>query len=214
MSHNGNIEIKEIRQRKRLFQRLVTGFYYRRKEEFRFLTVTSAPDSPDLATSWKNFVKQVRNNYGKFEYFAVFTNEGHGVIHCVFVGSYIPFDWIQQRWKHIHGAYFVNIQSVNRYDPKKRKKKGGRPKKDDAVYYPAGLAKYVLTQYVKDQNAIRTINFSRSWVYPGFVHDWERVKKQTKDKKKRIAIWHKYLDDMRYKQQELNITITNNDYAR
>jgi len=43
------------------------------------------------------------------EYIATFTNEGYGVIHVVFVGTYIPFEWIQEKWKKIHCAFQVNI---------------------------------------------------------------------------------------------------------
>jgi hypothetical protein len=203
--HRSKEEINSSRQRARLFHRLVTGMYYHKKEEFRFLTVTSSPDSPDIRKSWNNFVKQVRNNFGKFEYVAIFTDEGYGVIHVVFVGTYIPFEWIQERWKKIHGAFHVNIQKIRPYS-NKRHRKGMwwtyRAKSHDKVYFPPGLASYVLNQYLADQNAIRSINWSRGWVYPGFVKDWESIKKRYKHEGKirLVEEWHKFLDSGRTPQ--------------
>lgn len=245
MSHNATgtdgtcyppeMATKERRQRGRLFHRLVTGMYYHRKKQFRFMTLTSAPNSPDIRRSWQVLVRNIRKTYPvnliadgyvsgnalfsfrsvmeplEFEYFAVFTNEGHGVIHCVYVGDYIPQAWLQEQWMAIHSAYGVNIKFVRPYT-KERHKKGTytryRGKTGDKVYFPAGLAGYMLNQYLRGQNAIRTINHSRGWVYPGFVDDWQKVKRKLRGcpMDEIIHAWHEHLDGTRVPQMTLEGT--------
>lgn len=144
-----------------------------------------------------------------FEYFAVFTDEGLGVVHCIYAGDYIPFQWIQDQWIDLHCAYGVNIKKVRAYQ-KERHKKGSysryRGKSGDKVYYPAGLAGYMLNQYLRGQSAIRTINHSRGWVYPGFVDDWRKVKRANKGAtmQETVQAWHAFLDDKRFPQQKLS----------
>lgn len=225
--------IKDRRQRGRLFQRLVSGMYYHRKKQFRFLTLTSGQHSPDIRLSWQHLVGRIRrltgaallqdgyltgddmNKYGslvdelKFEYFAVFTDEGLGVIHVIYAGDFIPFQWLQDTWIDIHTAYGVNIQKVRNFK-KSAVKKGSyhryRGKSGDKVYYPAGLAGYMLQQYLKGQSAIRWLSHSRGWVYPGFVDDWRKVKRATKgqDIAETVKVWHNWLDNRRLLQHKLN----------
>jgi len=227
------MDTKERRQRGRLFHRLVTGMYFHRREQFRFMTLTSSPSSPDIRRSWQVLVKTIRRTYPihfiaegyvagnpmlsyrsaferlRFEYFAVFTDEGCGVIHCVYVGDYIPQAWLQEQWSAIHRAYGVNIKQVRGYK-KERHQKGSysryRGKSGDKVYYPQGLAGYMLNQYLRGQNAIRTINHSKGWVYPGFVDDWQKIKRQlpgaSMDEK--IHAWHHHLDGMKVPQMTLD----------
>jgi hypothetical protein len=223
---------KEERQRKRLFQRLITGLYFHRKEQIRFITLTSGQHSPDtLRDSWKEIVKRIRRTTPaslalagyvpgqdinkwktfceplKFEYLAVFTNEGRGVVHVVAAGDYIPFQWLQDNWSDIHSAYGVNIKKVRPYIRRKNRKgyRRAAPRTGDMVYFPPGLASYLLTQYVRNQSAIRWVQHSRGWVYPGFVKDWTRLKRWHKNEPlaEKIQRWHKFLDDYREPQADL-----------
>jgi len=155
--------------------------YCNRKNDLRFLTLTSSPDSPGLRESWKEFKRRVVREFGRFDYIAVFTDEGYGVIHAIYVGEYMPFLWIQQTWKDIHGAFHVNVRKVR-----------------GNVYNASGLAGYFLAQYVRDQNAIRWISQSRTWVYQGYMKDWNKLKRECKrngsTKYQLIAAWHLWLD--------------------
>ncbi len=173
------LERKVKKQRGRIYHRLVSGMYYNRGLPLRFMTVTSAPDSPNLRDSWRELKRRIIKDYGSFEYFCVFTDEGYGVIHCVYAGDYIPFLWLQETWKQIHGAFHVNIKLVR-------------------VYNATGLAGYFLCQYVRNQNAVRWISQSRNWVYPGYMNDWRKLKRESKKRgasfNQLISAWHLCLD--------------------
>lgn len=166
------------RQRKRIFQRLSSGMYYWKSDALRFLTLTSAPDSGDIWRAWKSFVQQVRRKYGQFAYFMIQTNEGNGVIHCVFKGKYIPFEWIQDKWRRYHGAFHVNIKKVGK------------------VYSPSGLAGYFLSQYIQRQNAIVRYQMSRDWLPPGNIKIWTIVKRKYRKRGMEVILesWHEWLD--------------------
>lgn len=173
-------ERKLKRQRGRIYHRLLSGIYFNRVHRLRFMTVTSSPSSPDMRSSWKELVKRIRRTYNEFEYFVVFTDEGHGVAHVVFLGTYIPFEWLQEQWKEIHNAFHVNIKEVRR------------------VYNSSGLAGYFLNQYIANQNAVRHIQQSRGWVYPGYMNDWSRLKRMARKKgfsrNQILSAWHLWLD--------------------
>ena len=208
-------KIREKRQRGRLYQRMMTGFWWNRKQRVRFLTLTSSPDSPeDIQSSWEEMVRRIRKKTGKFEYFAVFTREGHGVIHSVYVGSYLPFDWIQEQWVDIHKAHRVNIKDVSKYDGLKRKK-AGLPginhdhSERDVIYHPRGLVLYFLGQYLKNQTAIEKISQSGNWVYPGVVADWCQFRKKypyrtIEEREACIEAWHEHLDEKQWPQERLS----------
>jgi hypothetical protein len=153
--------------------------YYWKADTLRFLTLTSAPDSVEIWRAWKSFVQQVRRKYGQFAYFMIQTNEGNGVIHCVFKGKYIPFKWIQDKWKIYHGAFQVNIKRVGK------------------VYSPSGLAGYFLTQYIGHQNAIVRYQMSRDWLPPKNIEKWTWMKRRYREKGMTVILnqWHIWLDE-------------------
>lgn len=170
--------VLQRRQRKRVFQRLSSGMYYWKADTLRFLTLTSSPNSVDIWRAWKSFVQQVRRKYGQFAYFMIQTNEGNGVIHCVFKGKYIPFEWIQDKWTIYHGAFHVNIKKVGK------------------VYSPSGLAGYFLTQYIGHQNAIVRYQMSRDWLPPKNIEKWTWMKRRYRKKGMNVVLneWHNWLD--------------------
>lgn len=201
-------EVREHRQRGRIYRGLMTGFYWNRDARLKFLTLTSSEESPtDLDPSWKELKRRIRRTYGPFEEFHVFTREGNGVIHCAFRGPYIPFPWLQKQWREIHNAIFVNIQEIADYDRSKRTKAGREGINHDhsdkaPVYFPRGLALYFMTQYLGNQSAISHIGQSRHWVYPGVVSDWKHFRKKypyrtIEERKACITAWHAYLDAKR-----------------
>ncbi len=91
-----------------------------------------------------------------FDYFKVITNEGYGVIHILYRGWFIPYNWLSDNWKDIHNSWNVNIQRI------------GSLKRDEK-----GVSRYLVAQYVSNQDA-SYLRFSQSmnWVYKGFVSDW------------------------------------------
>jgi len=139
----------------RCWSRLKLIFYYTawKDDKLRFMTLTSSKDSPDIHKSFRTLVKRIRYKFGEFEYLAVKTDEGCGVYHIVFKGSFIPFRWLQDAWKDIHKAFMVNIKYVRNY-----------PKK---------LASYMVNQYMSDQNAFSRYSWSWFLVFKGFIGKWK-----------------------------------------
>lgn len=164
------------RKRGRLFFYLKSGLAYHQGDDVRFLTLTSADDSPDDITySFKRLVQEIRRLTPQFlidwklitlhqaaryyagkpadepltiEYCGCRTNEGNGVIHVLFVGDYIPFKWLQDTWQRVHGAFHVNV---------KRVRTGTADK----------VAGYCLGQYITNQDGFVRMVVSKGWLYPG-----------------------------------------------
>lgn len=47
-----------------------------------------------------------------FDYFKITTNEGNGVLHILYKGDYIPYNYLVDIWQDIHNSKMVNIQKV------------------------------------------------------------------------------------------------------
>ena len=165
---------KEQRKRKRLYFYLRSGLLWNAAGDMRFLTLTSAPGSPpDLGRSFNRLVTVIRRTTpqrlveekwvtlgelekfypGKpideplrFEYAGCRTDEGHGVMHLMVAGDYLPVRWLRSLWVKIHAARQLNIQLI----------KGG-----DKV------AGYILGQYIGKQHKFVRLYVSRDWLFPG-----------------------------------------------
>lgn len=85
-----------------------------------------------------------------FEYCKVVTDEGNGVIHCLYDGEYIPIGWIWENWNELHGASICDIRKVDR-DPR------------EAGYY-------LIKNYLSNQ--VVRYGFSSNWIYKGWKKDW------------------------------------------
>lgn len=158
-----------------MFDRCYSGLI---KNEFlnnkvRFLTLTTAPvtavdlsDIEKLELIRKNFdnlkkrfEKEFHKDFG--DYFRVSTLEGYGVLHILFAGSYIPYNWLVMNWNEIHGSCIVDIR-----EPRGDAYKG---------------AMYVISQYVASQSGKKIFGYSRNWVYSGFLKDMSDCKKCCKN---------------------------------
>ena len=197
------------RQRKRLYHRLSTAFYYNRHKTIRFITLTSSPSSGEMKKDFKKLYERLRRacpidfidylsgkdlfKYKKmleplkFEYLAVFTSEGFGVVHLIYVGDYIPFKYLQDLWIDCHKAYGVNIKQV----------------KD--VYNAGGLAGYVLSQYCRGQDALRTYRYSKPFLPKNYEKVWKQIKRDCKGSTiaYKVEKFHAWIDLQH--QQKLNI---------
>jgi hypothetical protein len=89
-----------------------------------------------------------------FEYFKVLTNEGNGVLHILYRGSYLPYNFIVDNWQDIHNSWDLNIKLIDLTDPK-------------------DSAGYVVSQYVSHQRSsyVRSSQ-SWNWVFRGFKSLW------------------------------------------
>lgn len=123
-----------------------------------WVTLTSAPDSPKgrLRADFHVLRKRIGRERGflDFPYVCVDTGEGHGVLHMIWAwldpdprkraSFYIPFEWLQEEWKAIHGAFHVNIKRIGGADKDARK-----------------LSNYIVSQYCAGQNALVRLSQSR-----------------------------------------------------
>jgi hypothetical protein len=163
--------------RERGFRSLVAGWWsakqrrgYRRAlsgssiavrvgDDLRFLTVTSSPVSPRVVQkSLQILVKRIRRKFGKFEYCGVRTSEGHGVIHLLYRGCFLPVAWIRHAWYEIHRAFEVWITVVD-------DRKGGI----------GGISRYMVTQYMSNQSLYVRGSSSRRWIFYGAVRAFRQL---------------------------------------
>jgi len=102
-----------------------------------------------------------RNDYFKnfsFEYFKVETNEGNGVLHILYRGSYLPYNFLSDNWFDIHLSFDVNIKKIDNSNSK-------------------SASCYVVGQYVSSQHSsyVRSSQ-SWKWVFRGFKSLWYSMK--------------------------------------
>ena len=132
-----------------------------------------------------------------FEYFKVETNEANGVLHIVYKGDYLPYDYLVDNWQNIHLSWDVNIKQI---------------KNTSKSRFNSSL--YIVSQYVGSQGSsyVRSSQ-SWSWVFRGFKRAWDTMKSTLKSnlyynyvqnkfyrnhrevdfKKELITLWDKYL---------------------
>ncbi|MBA7706146.1 hypothetical protein ES703_114993 [subsurface metagenome] len=90
-----------------------------------------------------------------FDYIAIKTAEGNGVIHILYAGDFLPQSWLSDSWLAIHGAFIVDIRKT--YGSKR------------------GIAGY-LCQYCAGQHKFIRYSWSWGWVWQGFVKSWLYLK--------------------------------------
>jgi len=144
-------------KQKRAYHRLLSGFRRARVmgEPIRFLTLTSAPNSPSarINANFQVLRKRIRRRFGQIKYWKLRTNEGHGVLHILFRGRFLPQCWISRNWRQIHGAKICDIRLF----------RGGIKK----------IANYLVANYLCQQSFER-MSWSWSWVFKRFVLVWHR----------------------------------------
>jgi hypothetical protein len=122
-----------------------------------------------------------------FEYFKVETNEGNGVLHIVYRGSYLPHSWISSVWSEIHNSPIVNIKLLDFEDMKK-------------------TSCYIVSQYMSSQGSsyVRSSQ-SWNWVFRGFKSMWYLLKRDYHHKC--FSLWEdilkKHADNYFYRQLSL-----------
>ena len=84
----------------------------------------------------------------KFEYCAIRTNEGNGVVHMIALSPKIEEQWLKKTWNKIHnGSYMVSIDEL-----------WGSTKK---------VVRYLMRHYIVSHNFIR-MSYSKHWVFKYF----------------------------------------------
>jgi len=124
----------------------------------RFMTLTSSPSSSwnELNSHFQVLRERIARAFGKLDYIKFRTNEGYGVLHVVYVGSFVPQKWLSRNWQEIHGAKIVDVREVR---GEKR------------------LARYLISNYLVSQAFVR-MSWSWGWVFRGFVGAWKHFVKK------------------------------------
>ena len=124
----------------RAYHRLLSGLRRARTlgKPVRFMTLTSSPTSKwrQINPHFQVLRKRIERNFGKIDYIKFRTNEGHGVLHVVYVGTFIPQGWLSRNWNEIHGAYIVDIRKIR---GEKR------------------IARYLISNYLVNQTFVRIL---------------------------------------------------------
>lgn len=160
------------RKRKRAFHRIMSGL--QSKGPYKFLTLTSSPESPDdIQRSWRKLIMRLhRRGLLKDGYIRVteYTHAGRPHYHVIYRGGYIEQAMISALWGQLHGAPIVYISRV------KSKK---------------GISGY-LGKYMAKEGQGR-LSWSYPWVYQGFVTAWiilKRIGRETGvDRKQVLHYW-------------------------
>lgn len=145
------------RKKGRAYHRIVSGLTraHAHGERLRFLTLTSA-NKDGIRTIRRHFQvlrKRIEHRFHfKAEYCSISTREGRGVLHLIFWGRFIPYQWLKEAWSEIHGAWNVDIRMLK-----------NRPRK---------LANYLCSQYLTAQSFER-LSWSWGWVFRGFAGLWK-----------------------------------------
>ncbi|GAI33568.1 unnamed protein product, partial [marine sediment metagenome] len=161
----------------------MSGLQYARIKEVdvRFITLTSSKSGAkhSMYRDFRVLKYRIIRRFGKFDYLKVNTNEGYGVIHLLYKGSYIPQRWLSQNWNDIHESPVVDIRFM----------RGGTN----------GLGSYIVSQYLSDQRTsyIR-YSWSWGWVYCGFVKYWKKITREYIFKDA-LCMWHKHLSGYQIK---------------
>ena len=145
----------------RAVQRVLSGTAQMGRD-YRFITLTSAEDSPlDFQKSWRKLSARLRRRGLLREYIKVteFTQGGLRHAHIIYVGSYIDQAVLSAMWGAIHGARVVDIRALGR----------GRGRAGVAA-----AARY-LGKYMSKDEASR-LAYSRGWAFPRLAAYWKEWK--------------------------------------
>jgi hypothetical protein len=99
-----------------------------------------------------------------FDYFKVKTNEGNGVLHTLYKGEYLPYNYLVDNWTDLHNTWDINIKLINhtKYDFKR-------------------ASNYVVTQYLSNQgSSYQRSSQSWGWTIRGYNKEFYKFLQQCK----------------------------------
>jgi hypothetical protein len=147
-------------KQKRAYHRIKSGVRVaeikKKKHLLKHLILTSSPEGgkQNICSDFQTLRKRIQRKFGYLlPYCMVHTNEGNGVLHVLYYGSYLPQKWVSDAWDEIHKSDYIFIKEV-----------------------PDNVAKYVVTQYIANQQtAFQRCSWSQNWVCRGFVREWKNI---------------------------------------
>jgi hypothetical protein len=138
---------------------------------FRFCTLTiPCPDAPDestliaLRTSWRTFIRRLRNDFPKVVYVRVLDIGQGGNFHLhLLLSSYIPISYLRSAWQNAGGGWNCDIRDI--------------PNDAAAAY----VIKYSSSGY-KSTHAVEEAIFesgTRRFSFSRYLPSWKPLKKFT-----------------------------------
>ena len=97
------------------YKRMIIGLQWYREKNFiiRFLTLTGVSRGKGWRRNFDKLRNYLRKRFGKFEYFAVRTDEGtYGVLHILFVGKAFRYGELSKWWAKQTGYWSIHISRV------------------------------------------------------------------------------------------------------
>ncbi|MBA7677795.1 hypothetical protein ES703_86059 [subsurface metagenome] len=150
------------------------------RRRIRVITLTTSPRGRvegDLNADFQVLRKRIVRKFGsKFDYWKLRTSEGNGVLHILYVGTYVPQSWLSKNWGEIHNSPVVWIQEFQR-----RRKR---------------LVSYLMSHYLPahDEPRLYTrMSWSWGWVFRGFCGAWRYFWKKGPTMYDAIYDWNKLM---------------------
>jgi len=80
----------------------------------RHFVLTLTTDDGVISDIREDFVKliEILSKVGSYEFFAMFTSEGNGVVHVILRDCYLPRAWFVNKWASVHHSYIVYYEEL------------------------------------------------------------------------------------------------------
>jgi hypothetical protein len=124
----------------------------------------------------------------KIEYLKVTTNEANGVIHAIYRGEYLPYNYVADNWQDIHNSWEINIQLI-----------------DDMKKNDLQVTSYIVNQYVTNQEKATCTRYSQTinWIYKHYLDKWNEIREHYSPPLL-YDVWDTILYDNTYVETSLN----------
>jgi len=181
------------RQQKRAYQRSMSLLLFWMTHGYQILWITltssSTSDPAKLTDHFSTLKKRIERTFGfeDMEHFKISTYEGFGVLHLYLAYKpkpgkrakkfFIPYEWLNENWLDIHGAWDVFIKKV---------RNGNRSRKD--------LSCYGVSHYCADHTLLRRVSWSwKRGLGGALVRTYTEIKQFLQSKTECIKIWNRVL---------------------
>lgn len=154
-------EFNKSRRKGRAIHRAMSGMGRHPNQWWRyvFVTLTSAPDSPDIQRSWRRLHERMRRRGLAGRYIRVVeAAPRNGMIHIHLIVESVWLDraWLAEQWSAIHGAQRVWVTRC--YSTGRRG-------------WAMGVASEVAGYFAKD--SINRMSYSKYWAFPALAGHWK-----------------------------------------
>lgn len=77
-----------------------------------FVNLTSGNNGRDVWLSFLELIECIKDLDINFDWFAVETDEGNGVVHLLIRNCFLPVEWFSSKWSIIHGSFYVRKYEI------------------------------------------------------------------------------------------------------